>query len=220
MLESEWVWQCTKSVSIPAEEQNAGLIVDYFYRMEFHITPRFFSDSNYLFFTMDSPQKKIFPGFPPVFHNFPRFFALFQQNPIKENSDHCPFIRGIFTPYPKIFSPAAPVYLIFSPAYKKNFPQKTVLPSPNLKTPNPRTSPADTITKKIYRSSIFRVSAKGDRGGPRSPPIFSPEKSGFLQGFGGYHGPPPEKNGVLEVVDDPAFGSLCQKKWKKPPPNS
>ena len=50
MLESQWVWQCTKSVSIPAEEQNAGLIVDYFYRMEFHITPRFFSDSNYLFF--------------------------------------------------------------------------------------------------------------------------------------------------------------------------
>ena len=36
--------------SIPAEEQNAGRIVDYFYRMEFHITPRFFSDSNYLFF--------------------------------------------------------------------------------------------------------------------------------------------------------------------------
>ena len=35
--------------SIPAEEQNAGRIVDYFYRMEFHITPRFFSDSNYLF---------------------------------------------------------------------------------------------------------------------------------------------------------------------------
>ena len=35
---------------------------------------------------------------------------------------------------------------------------------------------------------------------------------------------PPKKNGVLEVVDDPrghvtppcrAFGSLCQKKWKK-----
>ena len=50
MLESQWVWQCTKSVNIPAEEQNAGLIVDYFYRMEFHITPRFFSDSNYLFF--------------------------------------------------------------------------------------------------------------------------------------------------------------------------
>ena len=36
--------------SIPAEEQNAGRVVDYFYRMEFHITPRFFSDSNYLFF--------------------------------------------------------------------------------------------------------------------------------------------------------------------------
>ena len=50
MLASQWVWQCTKSVSIPAEEQNAGRAVDYFYRMEFHITPRFFSDSNYLFF--------------------------------------------------------------------------------------------------------------------------------------------------------------------------
>ena len=56
MLESQWVWQCTKSVSIPAEEQNAGLIVDYFYRMEFHITPRFFSDSNYLFL-----KKPLFP---------------------------------------------------------------------------------------------------------------------------------------------------------------
>ena len=50
MLASQWVWQRTKSVSIPAEEQNAGRVVDYFYRMEFHITPRFFSDSNYLFF--------------------------------------------------------------------------------------------------------------------------------------------------------------------------
>ena len=50
MVASQWVWQHTKSVSIPAEEQNAGSVVDYFYRMEFHITPRFFSDSNYLFF--------------------------------------------------------------------------------------------------------------------------------------------------------------------------
>ena len=50
MLASQWVWQRTKSVRIPAEEQNAGRVVDYFYRMEFHITPRFFSDSNYLFF--------------------------------------------------------------------------------------------------------------------------------------------------------------------------
>ena len=50
MLASQWVWQLTKSVSIPAEEQNAGRVVDFFYRMEFHITPRFFSDSNYLFF--------------------------------------------------------------------------------------------------------------------------------------------------------------------------
>ena len=50
MLASQWVWQRTKSVSIPAEEQNAGRVVDYFYKMEFHITPRFFSDSNYLFF--------------------------------------------------------------------------------------------------------------------------------------------------------------------------
>ena len=50
MLASQWVWQLTKSVSIPAEEQNAGRVVDYFYMMEFHITPRFFSDSNYLFF--------------------------------------------------------------------------------------------------------------------------------------------------------------------------
>ena len=52
MLASQWVWQRTKSVSIPAEEQNAGRVVDYFYRMEFHITPRFFSDSNYLFFLL------------------------------------------------------------------------------------------------------------------------------------------------------------------------
>ena len=50
MLACQWVWQRTKSVSIPAEEQNAGRVVDYFYRMEFHTTPRFFSDSNYLFF--------------------------------------------------------------------------------------------------------------------------------------------------------------------------
>ena len=42
MLASQWVWQRTKSVSIPTEEQNAGRVVDYFYRMEFHITPRFF----------------------------------------------------------------------------------------------------------------------------------------------------------------------------------
>ena len=53
MLASQWVWQLTKSVSIPAEEQNAGRVVDYFYRMEFHITPRFFSDSNYLFFSLN-----------------------------------------------------------------------------------------------------------------------------------------------------------------------
>ena len=46
MLASQWVWQRTKSGSIPTEEQNAGRVVDYFYRMEFHITPRFFSDSN------------------------------------------------------------------------------------------------------------------------------------------------------------------------------
>ena len=42
---------------------------------------------------------------------------------------------------------------------------------------------------------IHRVSAKGDRGGPWTPPIFFPEKSGFLQGFGGAHGPPQEKWG-------------------------
>ena len=54
MLASQWVWQRTKSVSIPAEEQNAGRVVDYFYRMEFHITPRFFSDSNYLFFFLSA----------------------------------------------------------------------------------------------------------------------------------------------------------------------
>ena len=28
--------------SIPVEEQNAGPVVDYFYRVEFHSTPRFF----------------------------------------------------------------------------------------------------------------------------------------------------------------------------------
>ena len=43
------------------------------------------------------------------------------------------------------------------------------------------------------KKSHLRVSAKGDRGGPWSPPIFFPEKSGFLQGFGGDHGPPQEK---------------------------
>ena len=52
--------------------------------------------------------------------------------------------------------------------------------------------------------SLRRVSAKGDRGGPWTPPIFFPEKSGFLQGFGGDHGPPQEK-WVLEVVDDPPW---------------
>ena len=55
----QWVWQLTKSVSIPAEEQNAGRVVDYFYRMEFHITPRFFSDSNYLFFISSRPSPEI-----------------------------------------------------------------------------------------------------------------------------------------------------------------
>ena len=39
----------TKSVIIPAEEQSAGCVVGYFYRVEFHSTRRFFSDSNYLF---------------------------------------------------------------------------------------------------------------------------------------------------------------------------
>ena len=39
--------------SIPAEEQNAGRVVDYiFFRVEFHSTPGFFSDSNYLFFLL------------------------------------------------------------------------------------------------------------------------------------------------------------------------
>ena len=58
MLASQWVWQRTKSVSIPAEEQNAGCVVDYFYRMEFHITPRFFSDSNYLFFFCERENRR------------------------------------------------------------------------------------------------------------------------------------------------------------------
>ena len=49
MLASQWVWQRTKSVIIPAEEQSAGCVVGYFYRVEFHSTRRFFSDSNYLF---------------------------------------------------------------------------------------------------------------------------------------------------------------------------
>ena len=35
-------------------------------------------------------------------------------------------------------------------------------------------------------------------------PIFFPEKFGFLQGFGVYQSTP-EKNGVLEVVDDPPW---------------
>ena len=64
MLASQWVWQCTKSVSIPAEEQNAGRAVDYFYRMEFHITPRFFSDSNYLFSGHFFPDRSALPTFP------------------------------------------------------------------------------------------------------------------------------------------------------------
>ena len=43
--------------SIPAEEQNAGRVVDYiFFRVEFHSTPGFFSDSNYLFFFLSFPQ--------------------------------------------------------------------------------------------------------------------------------------------------------------------
>ena len=50
MLASQWVWQRTKSVIIPAEEQSAGCVVGYFYRVEFHSTRRFFSDSNYLFY--------------------------------------------------------------------------------------------------------------------------------------------------------------------------
>ena len=49
MQASQWV-QRTKSVIIPAEEQSAGCVVDYFYRVEFHSTRRFFSDSNYLCF--------------------------------------------------------------------------------------------------------------------------------------------------------------------------
>ena len=67
MLASQWVWQLTKSVSIPAEEQNAGRVVDYFYRMEFHITPRFFSDSNYLFFSRGG---QFFPGKKWFFRGF------------------------------------------------------------------------------------------------------------------------------------------------------
>ena len=50
--------------SIPAEEQNAGRVVGYFYRMEFHITPRFFSDSNYLFFVRLAFSVQSSP-FPP-----------------------------------------------------------------------------------------------------------------------------------------------------------
>ena len=63
--------------SSAVEEQNAGRVVDYFYRMEFHSTPRFFSDSNYLFFFfMDLFfwsiifQKTVYSGeiftFPPL----------------------------------------------------------------------------------------------------------------------------------------------------------
>ena len=66
MQASQWVWQRTKSVSIPAEEQNAGRVVDYFYRMEFHITPRFFSDSNYLFFF---ERKRMFSYFWDFLNN-------------------------------------------------------------------------------------------------------------------------------------------------------
>ena len=49
--------------------------------------------------------------------------------------------------------------------------------------------------KSASGTHAFRVSAKGDRGGPWTPPIFFPEKSGFLQEFGGDHGPPQEKWG-------------------------
>ena len=78
MLASQWVWQ--KSVSILAEEQNAGRVVDYFYRMEFHITPRFFSDSNYLFFFF---VKCILNFFTIVFRFFFVFwfFLAFRRNP-------------------------------------------------------------------------------------------------------------------------------------------
>ena len=80
MLASQWVWQRTKSVSIPAEEQNAGRVVDYFYKMEFHITPRFFSDSNYLFFF----EKKFVPfiirdPFPRPLLSLELYYGIFDE---------------------------------------------------------------------------------------------------------------------------------------------
>ena len=78
MLASQWVWQRTKSVRIPAEEQNAGRVVDYFYRMEFHITPRFFSDSNYLFFIENLETNWLFlSGSSFLFFPFLIFFFFF-----------------------------------------------------------------------------------------------------------------------------------------------
>ena len=86
MLASQWVWQRTKSVSIPAEEQNAGRVVDYFYRMEFHITPRFFSDSNYLFFFFfcNFVVNLVLPG-GCAFHNFSQNVTSFHKFSQHEN---------------------------------------------------------------------------------------------------------------------------------------
>ena len=95
MLASQWVWQRTKSVSIPAEEQNAGRVVDYFYRMEFHTTPRFFSDSNYLFLFF-SPKMAILPNMAktvkmPLFHYFFAFYHILSR-PYHEFSGHRVFL--------------------------------------------------------------------------------------------------------------------------------
>ena len=63
----------TKSVVTSAEEQNAGRVVDYFYRMEFHSTPHFFPDSNYLFF---SPAKLLNFRGVCIFHLIYPYFLL------------------------------------------------------------------------------------------------------------------------------------------------
>ena len=66
--------------SIPAEEQNAGRVVDYiFFRVEFHSTPGFFSDSNYLFSLKTFSFLLFFP-YRNLPHQQLRFDCVLGQN--------------------------------------------------------------------------------------------------------------------------------------------
>ena len=66
-------------------------VVDYFYRVEFHITPRFFSDSNYLFFFEWNIAQVVGCGVglllgldaPAFFTFFDRYVALFNASLIQ-----------------------------------------------------------------------------------------------------------------------------------------